>query len=47
VIEGWWNAWDIFTGLDPRLLHVPNGVHAKPVVEVLRKRTVVINIEYG
>ena len=23
VIEGSWNAWDIFTGLDPRLSHVP------------------------
>ena len=23
VIKGLWNAWDIFTGLDPRLLHVP------------------------
>ena len=22
-LEGLWNAWDIFTGLDPRLLHVP------------------------
>ena len=22
-IKGSWNAWDIFTGLDPRLLHVP------------------------
>ena len=22
-IERSWNAWDIFTGLDPRLLHVP------------------------
>ena len=22
VVEGSWNAWDIFTGLDPRLLHV-------------------------
>ena len=23
VIEGSWNTWDIFTGLDPRLSHVP------------------------
>ena len=23
VIEGSWNAWDIFTELDPRLSHVP------------------------
>ena len=23
VIEGSWNAWAFFTGLDPRLLHVP------------------------
>ena len=23
VIEGLWNAWDIFTGLDLRLSHVP------------------------
>ena len=23
VIEGSGNAWDIFTGLDPRLSHVP------------------------
>ena len=23
VIKGSWNAWDIFTGLDPRLSHVP------------------------
>ena len=22
-IEGPWNPWDIFTGLDPTLLHVP------------------------
>ena len=22
-IEGSWNVWDIFTGLDPKLLHVP------------------------
>ena len=22
-IEGSWNAWDIFIGLDPRLSHVP------------------------
>ena len=23
MIEGSWNAWDIFTELDPRLSHVP------------------------
>ena len=71
VIEGLWNALDIFTGLDPRLLHVPKheletlnvlfflehesafedlSFHyyfLKPVIEILRKRTVVLNIEYG
>ena len=25
-IEGSWNAWDIFTGLDPRLSHVPKSL---------------------
>ena len=28
-IEGSWNAWDIFTGLDPRLSMCQNGVRAK------------------
>ena len=42
VIKGSRNAWDIFTGLDPRLSHVPKRRPHKS----LRKRTVVINIEY-
>ena len=31
MIEGLWNAWDIFTGLDPRLSYVPieNGICTK------------------
>ena len=28
-IEGSWNAWDIFTELDPRLSHVQNCVRGK------------------
>jgi len=48
MIESSCNAWDIFTGLDPRLSHVPKmGSAPKLVVEILRKRTVVINIECG
>ena len=28
-IEGSWNAWDIFTGLDPSFRMFQNGVRAK------------------
>ena len=38
VIEESWNSWDIFTGLDPRLSHVPKWRPRQ------RKRTVVITL---